>query len=127
MNSALRSGIYYLGKTVTGLDTTNFFYGDAKHSQQSSYCIFYGIDNPFDFDSGSQFEVDHVQFSFFGTVLSTLETLAENFQAVFDFGTLTVSGYSFIGMKRTLSLPARKTDKVWQIILEYEIETQKSR
>lgn len=129
MNSALRTGIYTLGKTVTGLSATNFFHGKAKDSQSGNYCIYFSIDNPHSWDSASKFEVDNVQFTFHGTTLSTLETLVTNFKTVFDFGkaSLTVTGYSVISLTRNFIRGPEQFGKVWQIILEYRIETQIAR
>jgi hypothetical protein len=129
MNSALRTAIYTLGKTVTGLSSSNFYHVQAKQGDSLPYCVFQGIDADFDYDSGTQQENSRVQFSFFGTTLSTLETIANNFKTKFDFGetSLTVSGYSVLRIDRTLDLPPRKENKVWQIILEYEFQLTKSR
>lgn len=129
MTSALRTGIYTLGKTVTGLSATNFFFDEAKHTQSGQYCIFFSVDNFYTWDSGAVFETDNIQFNFYGSNLANLETLVTNFQTVFDFGkdSLTVTGYSVISLTRnSISRPV-KVDKIWQIILEYRVETQKAR
>ena len=128
MNAALRTGIYTLGKTVTGLSATNLFYRDAKHTQESSFCVFWGVTNTQFIDSGTQFEIDNVQFDFFGTNLSSLETIVLAFKTMFDYtSSLTVTGYTVMSVTRSLERPAQKFDKVWQISLEYEIITSKSR
>lgn len=128
MNSALRAGIYTLGKTVTGLSASNLYYENAKHSQQSLYCVFFGVDEDFQFDSGAQHEVSNVQFTFYGTNLANLETQVTNFRTVFDFTTsLSVSGYTVIEVRRTITIPPRKFDGMWQIVLEYRFEIQKAR
>ena len=129
MDKALSAGIYTLGLTVTGLSSTNFSYLEEKHSKTGNYCVFFGVINPFSWDSAAQFEVDFVQFSFRGTNLSTLETLVNNFKAVFDFAksSLTVSGYSVISCTRVNTKPATPFGDTYQIILEYRIETQKAR
>ena len=129
MDSALRTGIYTLGKTVTGLDASNFFYGRASHAHPGSYCVFLGIDNPLSFDSGYLHEMNYVQFKFYGEVLATIETLVTNFITVFDFGrsSLSVSGYNVIQVVRIRRRPPRLFGKIWQVDLEYRIEIQKAR
>lgn len=129
MQPELRTGLYTLGKTVSGLSASNFFYGKTKHSLTGNYCTFFGVDDTHSFDSAYQFELVNVQFTFYGTVLSTLETLVSSFKDVFDFGTadLTASGYGVVKLMRTISVPPQRFENVWQIVLEYSVETEKTR
>ena len=129
MISQLRTALYTTGKTVTGLNATNYYFEMAKQGNDYPYCVFYEIASPRDFDSGSKFEICVVQFSIYGKTLSSLETLSNNFKSVFDFGkdNLSVSGYDVITCIQQNEIGPSKFEKTWQIALEYRVELQKSR
>lgn len=130
MISALQTGITTLARTVSGLSSSNLFYYEAKHGSSLPYCVFQDITpGEFDYDSLNQFDKTYVQFSFFGTTLSALQTMIASFKSIFDFGesSLTVTGYSVIRIDRINEYTPSKENKVWQLILEYSFEIQKAR
>jgi hypothetical protein len=129
MTSALRTGIYNAAKAATGWSSSTVFFGEAKHGLTGVYCVIYPIGNPYALDSASVYETDYVQFKIYGTVLADVETGTANMCAKFDLGAanITVSGWTVITSMRTMTVPARKTENVWEIDVEYKIETQKAR
>jgi hypothetical protein len=129
MTSALRTGIYNAALTVTGLSTTNLAFEQMIHGKTGTYVVFFGITNPLSWDSASKFELDYVQFKIYGTSLSDIETKLAAIQAKFDFGeaNITVSGWTVISCLRTMTVPPRLTEGVWETDVEYKIETQKAR
>lgn len=129
MIPALRKGIYTLATTATGLDSTNVYYGKAPEAKTGIFCVFYGITDELDFDSGYKDEITSVQFSFFGTNLTSLETVVESFKSVMDFGydSLTVSGWTIVDLRREISIPAQRVEDVYQVIMQYRFRIDKSR
>lgn len=129
MNNALRDAIYTTGKTVTGLSATNFRHNNVPQETAYPYCVFKGLVNPISRDSATDFEENHVQFSFYGDVVASIDTLAIALQIKFDYGkaNLSVSGYTITKCLREFTIPARKIDNVWQIDLQYNIGISKSR
>jgi hypothetical protein len=128
----LRTGIQTLGQTVTGLSASNFRYGQQRRTQSGQHCFYFGVDNTFEFDSVDGLDRVNVQFTFWGAKLSSLETLVENFKAVFDFtDSLSVEDYNVLEVRRNLSVPAQRfttgTKTTWQIIMEYQFIINKTR
>jgi len=130
MNSALRTGIYNLGVTVTGLSATNFYYGEAEQNTKHPYCVFSPIGNPVSWCSNNIYEEDYFQFALYGKSLSELETLEAAIIAKFDFtASLSVSGYTVIlcfrqGTTRKVKLP---DSDIWQVVIEYKSRISKGR
>ena len=128
MQGNLIKAIKTLGITVIGLSATNLFLDKAKDNQTGQYCVFFPVNDDPAIDSGTQFEHEYVQFDFYGTNLSNLDTLVSNFKTVFDFtDSLSVTGYTVIEVRRIRERGPRKFGDVWQINLEYFIQLEKSR
>jgi len=129
MNQAVREGIYTLAATATGLSSSNLYYAKAPEGKTGIYCVFYGIDDTLEFDSTTQDNISNIQFSFFGTNLTSLETVVESFKGIFDFGeaSLAVTGWGTLRLRGMLSIPAQRIDDVYRVILEYEVRVDKAR
>ena len=129
MNSALRTGIYSKGITVTGFSYTNFYYGEAPPNTRSPYCVYSPISNPVSWCSNNIYEEDYFQFALYGKTLSELETLEAAIIAAFDFAALTVTGYTVIlcfrmGTTRKVKMP---DSDIWQLVIEYKTRISKGR
>ena len=130
MIRALRNAIYTTGKTVTGLTgNENFFYNEARQTTAFPYCTFKPATGVREWDSGNTFDKGLVQFTFYGKSSGSIETLAENLKAVFDFGkdNISVTGYDTVSCLQQNDIGPLKDDKTWVIVLQYFIEIQKSR
>lgn len=129
MTAALKTGIYNAGLTVTGLSSSNFAYDEMFQGKTGTYCTFFGINNPLSWDSASKFETDFVQFKIYGTSPTGVDGIIEALAAKFDFGraNITVSGWTVVSCVRTMTVPRRKTEDIWEADIEYRIETQKAR
>lgn len=128
---ALRKEIYRLLKTVSGLDSSNVFYGRAPQKQMTKYCVFMEYATPNSWDSGTKYEVVYVQFSVYGSKLRDVEAISESIQSVFDFKSesFSITGYDSVSCTRQSNQRARKSesDKWWNEITQYKIEIQKAR
>jgi hypothetical protein len=126
--TALRAGIYTLGKTVSGLDATNLYYGKAKQDQNSPYCVFFGVGNPTTLDSGDEIEKDRIQFDFYGTNLTTLETLVASHKAVFNRSvSLSIANYILIDCRLIFERQPLWEEEYWRISHDYLMQTTKAR
>ena len=128
MTSALMTGITTLGNTVSGLSAANFFYVEGKHSNTGTRCVWRGINQEPDRDSVDKMYEDYVQFDFYSKNAATCLTIAAAFDAIFDLGNLTVSGYDVIEIEKVSELPLNLEDKEeWRIMYEYRIHTSIAR
>ena len=116
-------GITTLGRTVSGLSSANFQYRRGPHSKTGTRCIWFGVNQEADRDSVDRIFEDFVQFDFYSTDKSALKTLAAAFDAIFDLGSLTVTGYSVILLELETEGPLDYEDNEWRITLEYRILT----
>ena len=123
MTDAMMDGITTLGRTVSGLSSTNFHYRRGPHSKTGTRCVWFGVSQNADRDSVSKMYEDVVQFDFYSTNAATLKTLAAAFDAIFDLGNLTVTGYDVILIELTTEDPLSYEDNEWRITLEYRITT----
>ena len=130
MITVVREGIYNTGISATGFSASNFFYDQAPQGTSKPYCVYSLLANPYDFDSKNVYEMFHIQFSFFGDVLDTLEGLVNNIKAKFDFGrsNITITGYNVIqSVREFLSLSNLNETDTYQIVMQYKIEIKIAR
>ena len=128
MIQALKNAIITKAVTISGISASNLFYVQAPDGKSGMYVVYSGVPYEKQWDSMAQFYPVPVQFNFYGPVEATVQTAVEAFEAVMDFATLTVSGYTFIHCIPTVpNLSSTKVDNVWQSVLTYMIEISKLR
>ena len=132
--SVLRTAIYdkfkanSLSPLYIDLGGSRFHYFEAPPTQTYPYCVFSFPNEDFDFTFGEKFENTMVQFDYFSKASSPDECDdgVLDIKTMFDWTTLSISGYLFLQMERQFSLPARKIqpENVWQGIVRYIILAQ---
>jgi len=128
MELEVRSEIYRLGLTVTGLDANNFFYARAQQSiTVDSYCVYSIIANTMSRDTGSKFEDIYFQFNIYATNLSDAETIEQNLISVFDDSesNWTLINFSVLNIVREFRTELRPFDK-WQIAIRYHLKLMRN-
>jgi hypothetical protein len=127
MTSVHRTGIFNLLKTVTGLSASTVGYQTVPRDTSGTYCIFNSVNHPTKIDSVVRFEIDYVQFDVVGVTLSSVESVVADLKSKFDFGALTIVGYSVNEMRRINVRTSPPEDGTHLIQLEYKLTTEISR
>ena len=132
--SVLRTAIYNKFKAdvsaplYVDLDGTRFYYYEGEPTPTYPYCVFSFPDEQFDFEFTEEFEYTMVQFNYFsiGSSPDVCDDGVADIKTMFDWTDLTISGYLFLKMERTFSIPARKVqpENAWQGIVRYLILAQ---
>lgn len=133
----LQTGIYNLVTAITSGKHNSFYnaidgkfyYGYAPQDTVFPYCVYHILHSTYDFTFREDFEDVTIQFNIcskssssseVGDVLSYLQTL-------FDWATLTVSGYTCISTERIFSTTDWYDEEgVWETIVQYRILLEKN-
>ena len=132
--SVLRTAIYdkfkadSLSPLYVDLGGTRLYYYEALQTPTYPYCVFSFLNEDFNFTFAEKFERTMVQFDYFSDKQSPDECDdgVADIKTMFDWTTLSISGFLFLEMERQFSLPARKiqSENVWQGIVRYIILAQ---
>lgn len=125
----LRDGIEDMLHTVSGITDSNEFYVEETLNAEYPYVVWQGIDDAFDLDSVYKHEPQRVQFTFRGIDEDGMADLVEALKSTFDQGqgSITVTGYNAIDIRRLLSVPTQKFGKVFQRSIDYRFYLTKAR
>lgn len=132
----LQSGMYSL---VTGLVgrkhnsfytsiSGRFYYGYAPQDTPFPYCVYHVITSAYDFMFQEEFEDVVVQFNICSKSPSSSETgdILPCLYTLFDWASLSVSGYTCISTERIFSTTDWFDEEgVWETIVQYRILLQK--
>ena len=129
MIPALRDGIETMLQSVDGITANNEHYLQEGIKAEYPYVVWQGIDEEFDLDAQNLHEPQRVQFTFRGIDEDGMGTVVEAFKSVFDQGngTISVSGYDVIDIRRLLSVPTQIFNKIFQRSIDYKFYLTKSR
>jgi len=122
MNTELRTNIFQIGETITGI-SGNFYYMEAPKKTDLPYSVFFFVTNPSSRDSVTKFETFFLQINIFDTDAENLELLTKRVREKFDDGEVLFNLPSFHvdRIDHQFSKPL-KTDKVYQISMQYKLE-----
>ncbi len=111
-----------------GGSSDRFCYHEAPQAPTYPYCVFNFLTEDFEFQFVEQFESTMVQFDYYSRKQSPDECDdgVADIKTMFDWTTLSISGFLFLKMERQFSLPARKIqpENVWQGLVRYEVFVQ---
>lgn len=123
----LKDGIYTKGLTLPGFETHNFDFDKIRVDNKRPYINFFGLPTTHDFDSNNTYDVNYIQFDVYAKELSDARDFADIITDAFDFcDDIAINGYELVVCKRTLYTIQRHLD-IWHIIIQYEIEIEKTR
>lgn len=100
----------------------------AKQTATLPYVVFHIIDVVPEWNFGSEFERVRVQFDLLSGDNSPVEVgnMFEALKALYDWQTLSITGYDHIGMRRESSRKTRDmTDDEWNYSVDYEVFFEK--
>lgn len=125
MIPAVRSGIYALGTTITGL-TGGFWWIEAPQETVKPYAVFSQVADPPERDTTTKFENIYFQINFYAASASALETIVTAGKAKFEDSesTLSISGYNVDRIERQFTRD-QKLDEVFQTTIQYKLELTK--
>jgi len=101
------------------------YYDEAPKEPTYPYCVFrfFDIDKDFTFDLN--FESPSVQFDFYSNLSSAdqCDDGVRYIRLLYDWCTLTVTGYLFLNMERNFIFPARKLqpENIWVGSVRYTL------
>jgi len=130
----VRNGIYgYFTAANTSalysdLGGSRIYYTEAPEQPGYPYCVFYIFNEIYDFTFDLEFEEVLVQFDYFGTTANECDDGLIDIKALFDYATLTVSGYTCLKMEREMVISPSKIQPmdIWSGSIRYTILIQKN-
>ncbi len=134
--SALRTAVYNEFRADSNaplyvdLDGTRLYYDEAPQVPTYPYCVFQFLNERYEFQFVERFEDTMVQFNYFSKKQSPdiCDDGVADIKTMFDWTNLTVSGFLFLKMERTFSMPARKIqpENAWKGIVRYDLLVQEA-
>jgi len=109
--------------------TGRFYYGYAPQDATFPYCIYHIVNTNYDFMFVEEFEDVIVQFNICSQSPSSSEigTILSDLQSLFDWCTLTITGYTSVSVERIFSSADWYDEEgVWEMIVQYRILLKKS-
>ena len=105
-----------------------------RHPQQHNqpdiypYCVFFPVSSVAEYTFTEEADNNLVQFSIYDDSdgASSIMDAGDILKSVYDFATLTVTGYDHICMMREYS-ELFKEDGFWHYVITYRLEIQKAR
>jgi hypothetical protein len=133
MDEEVKNEIIRVALTITGLLSSNLFFGKAKPNAHHPYVVMSEVSAPISWDSVYRFESTNFQFATYAkdATYSAAAALDALIKAKFDFATVaTFSGFTTWSLVKCMPVRVMRRpqdEETWQIIREYQIEVQKSR
>ena len=129
----IRTGIwsYFLADNVaplyTNLDGVRFYYSEAPEQPNKPYCVFHVLQENYDFTFDLEFEEVLIQFDYFGATGDECDDGVADIKTMFDYATLTLSGYTCLRMEREFVFNSSKIqpDDIWSATVRYSLLIQK--
>ena len=125
---ALFTGIYskYSGNEALKAVITGFYFTEAPQDAVMPYVVYNLVSNVPDWTYTEDMENSLLQFSIFDNNSSstTINDIYAKLTALFNWCSLSVTGYSHIYMKREFNILTREND-TWQYVIQYRNEIQK--
>lgn len=92
------------------------------------YCVFFPVSDVKEYTFSEQADNVLIQFSIYDNDdgVATVQDAGDILKSVYDFATLTVSGYNHICMMQEFS-DLYKEDGFWHYVITYRLEIQKAR
>lgn len=126
MNTGLRTAIYNMGITISGITSANLFHKMAPQGTTGTYCVFGEISNPKGAKSSlTKLEDSYIQFSVYGENQSSLETLAKAIRSKFDNSqaSFSIADYYVLEVQWQLTRDSFSED-INQIIVQFRFLLQ---
>ena len=124
----LFTGIYskYSGNEALKAAITGFYFTEAPQDAVMPYVVYNLVSNVPDWTYTEDMENSLLQFSIFDDHSSstTINDIYAKLTALFNWCSLSVTGYSHIYMKREFNILTREND-TWQYVIQYRNEIQK--
>ena len=124
----LFTGLYnkYLSDAALKAAITGFYFTEAPQDAVMPYVVYNLVSNVPDWTYTEDMENSLIQFSIFDNNSSstTINDIYAKLTALFNWCSLSVTGYSHIYMKREFNILTREND-TWQYVIQYRNEIQK--
>jgi len=124
----LFTGLYnkYLSNAALKAVITGFYFTEAPQDAVMPYVVYNLVSNVPDWTYTEDMENSLLQFSIFDDHSSstTINDIYTKLTALFNWCSLSVTGYSHIYMKREFNILTREND-IWQYVIQYRNEIQK--
>lgn len=106
--------------------SSRLYLHEAPQGTSLPYAVYFMVDgdHDWDFDEQHNYEEYLLQFNIFADDRLEVNNLFTNCKSMFDWTTLTVTGYTFLFMRREGSRMLRADDDVWQYVVEYRVMVQ---
>jgi len=103
-------------------------YSEATQSPSVPYCVFHIFDEIPDRTFDLAFEEALIQFDYYASSATDCDTGVSSIKTLYDYTTLSVSGYLFLQMERVLVIDSIKEhpSDLWHGIVRYELLIQES-
>lgn len=130
----VRTGIWTLFKASAAaplyldLSGARFYYSEAPEQPALPYCVFNVYDEIYDFTFDLEFEDVLVQFDYYGSTADECDDGVADIKTMFDYCSLTISGYTCLRMERELVINPAKVQPadIWVATIRYGLLMQKS-
>ena len=124
----LFTGLYnkYLSDAALKAAITGFYFTEAPQDAVMPYVVYNLVSNVPDWTYTEDMENSLIQFSIFDNNSSstTINDIYAKLTALFNWCSLSVTGYSHIYMKREFNILTRGND-IWKYVIQYRNEIQK--
>ena len=124
----LFTGLYnkYLSNAALKAVITGFYFTEAPQDAVMPYVVYHLVSNVADWTYTEDMENSLIQFSIFDNNSSstTINDIYAKLTALFNWCSLSVTGYSHIYMKREFNILTRGND-IWKYVIQYRNEIQK--
>ena len=132
--SAIRTAIWNYFKLsdiaplYLDLAGTRFYYSEAPEQIEMPYCVFHAFEEVRDSTFDLEFEDVPIQFDYYATTASTCDDGIADIKTMFNYASLTISGYTCLKLERFFVFNPVKIqpDDVWQGIVRYNLLIQKN-
>jgi len=130
----IRTGIYSMftadnsAALYTDLGGDRLYFVEAKVQPTFPYCVFKIFDEIYDFEFVEEFEEAFIQFDYFGITANECDDGLIDIKTMFDYATLTISGYTCLKMERESVFDPEKNqpDNIWIGSVRYNLLMQKN-
>lgn len=129
----VRTGIYSYHTTnnSSALYTdigTRLYYAEAPEQPTYPYCVFYVFNEIYDFTFDLEFEEALIQFDYFGRTANQCDDGLIDIKSLFDYATLTISGYTCLRVEREMVIDSTKIQPmdIWSGTVRYTLLMQKN-